>query len=207
MTISKRVLELAGITIRPLFAPKALDEEASFKKKPIPVTAVKCDKEQTIETEEGPVTASVGSWIVTGPKGEQWPIQDDIFRDTYEPLNDEAKEALSEAYLGKAVDNIRVVLALDKTKHAGERQSRHGGQDFISDEEIISTAKKGIPSLSQALLFDKIDVGDDVVIQSKDGLNVVGNIQREGNDLKLVVITVMRKKNFRPKPGTLPIRV
>lgn len=29
-----------------------------------------------------------GDWIVTGIQGEQYPVKDDIFRSTYEPVDD-----------------------------------------------------------------------------------------------------------------------
>ena len=114
---------------------------------------------------------------------------------------------LVERSIGKAAEQIKVVIDIDKTVHAGDRQDRHGENKPITDDEIGVATKKAIPILSKLLMFDKIMIGDDVVIQSRDGLNVVGNIQQSGTELKLVVITVMRKKGFKPKPGTIPIQV
>ena len=37
-------------------------------------------------TLEGPVYARVGSWIMTGIHGENWPVRDDIFHETYEAI-------------------------------------------------------------------------------------------------------------------------
>lgn len=40
-----------------------------------------------LETDKGEsMSVDVGDWIVTGPEGEHWPIADDIFRKTYQPL-------------------------------------------------------------------------------------------------------------------------
>ena len=39
-----------------------------------------------IRTLEGTMTASPGDWIIRGVKGELYPIRDDIFRETYEPV-------------------------------------------------------------------------------------------------------------------------
>lgn len=114
---------------------------------------------------------------------------------------------LYERSIGKASQEIKVVIDIDKSVHAGERQSRHGEDDLISDDEIGVATKKALPALAKLLMFDKIEIGDDVVIQTHDGLNVVGNIQLNGVELLLRVITVMKKPGFKPKPGTIPIRV
>ena len=39
-----------------------------------------------IKTLEGNITASIGDWIIKGVKGEFYPIKDDIFKATYEPV-------------------------------------------------------------------------------------------------------------------------
>ncbi len=43
----------------------------------------------TIPTLEGDMTASVGDWIIRGVQGEFYPCKPDIFRETYEPVEDE----------------------------------------------------------------------------------------------------------------------
>jgi hypothetical protein len=54
-----------------------------YCKLPIPITAYQTDKEMDIETLEGTHHASVGDWIITGVKGEQYPCKPDIFAKTY----------------------------------------------------------------------------------------------------------------------------
>lgn len=46
--------------------------------------------EVAIATLEGPITASLGDWIIRGVAGEFYPIKDDIFRATYEAVSDES---------------------------------------------------------------------------------------------------------------------
>lgn len=125
-------------------------------------------------------------------------------------LNDILNNAglLNEKSIGQAVGDIHVVIDLDKSGHAGERQTRHGEDDVISDDEIKGVAQRGVPAISKMLILGQIEIGDDVVIQSNgSALNVVGSIKRDGNQLRLVIITVMRKRDFKPKAGTTPIRV
>lgn len=78
-----------------------------FKKKPVVIEAVqwsgnnmdevlKLDKQRGImyydeiskvlemETLEGTMTASVGDWIIQGVQGEIYPCKPDIFKETYE---------------------------------------------------------------------------------------------------------------------------
>jgi hypothetical protein len=42
------------------------------------------DSKLVIDTLEGPITASVGDWIIKGVKGEFYPCKPDIFDATYE---------------------------------------------------------------------------------------------------------------------------
>lgn len=41
-----------------------------------------------IPTLEGTMRAGVGDWIIRGIKGELYPCKDDIFRATYEPVEE-----------------------------------------------------------------------------------------------------------------------
>ena len=54
-----------------------------YCKLPIPITAYQTDKELDIKTLEGTHHASIGDWIITGVKGEQYPCKPDIFEKTY----------------------------------------------------------------------------------------------------------------------------
>jgi hypothetical protein len=62
--------------------PRAL----RVSKKPIPVRAEFATADGVCETLEGPVRFQAGDAIVTGPKGERWPIGRDAFSSTYEPV-------------------------------------------------------------------------------------------------------------------------
>jgi hypothetical protein len=81
---------------------------AKFRKKPVAIEAVQfdgspqtaqavtefagkwaqphADGSLTIHTLEGPLSASVGDWIIRGVKGEFYPCKPDIFAATYEPV-------------------------------------------------------------------------------------------------------------------------
>lgn len=60
-----------------------MEKAEQYCKLPIPITAYQTDKEFDIETLEGTHHASIGDWIITGVKGEQYPCKPDIFAKTY----------------------------------------------------------------------------------------------------------------------------
>lgn len=68
---------------------------AKYVKKPVVIEAYQTDKEMIIHTLEGDMKASVGDYIITGVNGEQYPCKPDIFKKTYEPVEDETKRSLS----------------------------------------------------------------------------------------------------------------
>ena len=53
-------------------------------KKPIPLSFRVAQSDVTVNTKEGPVKARKGDFIMTGTKGENWPIPEDKFRQTYD---------------------------------------------------------------------------------------------------------------------------
>jgi len=69
---------------------------AKFRRKPALVDAVRIQKEMLIETLNGIVKAKPGEWLITGVRGEQYPCDDEIFRETYEPADDAAEKIFRE---------------------------------------------------------------------------------------------------------------
>ena len=113
---------------------------------------------------------------------------------------------LVEKTIGKVSQKINVVIQLDKTKHASDRQSRH--EKEITDTEIKYTEEMAIKKIVHMLMMDEIDINDKILIQdTKSDLNLVGAIKRQGDMLDLVIITVMREKNFRNTQGTKTIKI
>ena len=75
---------------------------AKYRKKPIVIEAEQWDIDKDIEgvtyinlnnqqmgviqTLEGHMIVSPGDWIITGIKGEKYPVKDEIFKITYEKV-------------------------------------------------------------------------------------------------------------------------
>jgi len=58
------------------------------RKKPVIVVAEIATEKTVIHTLEGDMTAERGDIIITGVKGERYPIKPDIFAATYEIVED-----------------------------------------------------------------------------------------------------------------------
>lgn len=75
---------------------------AKFRKKPVVIEAEQWFPGRLIEgvvnhpeedfaevaTLEGQMRCSSGDWIITGVKGEKYPCKDEIFRMTYDPVEE-----------------------------------------------------------------------------------------------------------------------
>lgn len=60
-----------------------------FRKRPVVIQAVRAAEREVIHTLEGDMTTNPGDWIVTGVKGERYPVKPEIFDATYEPADDD----------------------------------------------------------------------------------------------------------------------
>lgn len=61
---------------------------ARYRKKPVVIEAKQTDKEMIIHTLEGDMKASIGDYIITGVNGEKYPCKPDIFKKTYEKVEE-----------------------------------------------------------------------------------------------------------------------
>jgi len=67
---------------------------ALFRKKPIVISAERLTKPAVVQTLEGDMQAGRGDWLIKGVRGEFYPCKDDIFRQTYEPVDNDGVHAL-----------------------------------------------------------------------------------------------------------------
>ena len=58
------------------------------RKKPVVVEAYQTDQIIYIDTLEGQMKADKGDWIITGVNGEQYPCKPEIFKKTYDILEE-----------------------------------------------------------------------------------------------------------------------
>ncbi len=60
-----------------------------YRKKPVVVDAVQLTERTEVKTLEGIMVGNPGDWLITGIAGEKYPCRDDIFRATYEKVEDD----------------------------------------------------------------------------------------------------------------------
>lgn len=117
------------------------------------------------------------------------------------------KQIILENTIANLLKQINVKVKIDKTNHANDRQSRHDNY-YINDKDIIDIVNSSLEKIAESLLFNKIDIGDYVLLKRNyDNLNIVTNIERAGDKIDVIVITVMKKQNFIPKSGTKTINI
>jgi len=63
--------------------------ERRYRKRPVVITARQMPDAFAVETIEGVMRGKAGDWLITGVRGEQYPCDDEIFRETYEVVEDE----------------------------------------------------------------------------------------------------------------------
>lgn len=59
-----------------------------FRKKPVVVEAYETSEVMYIETLEGTMKAEIGDWIILGVDGERYPVKPEIFKKTYEEIEE-----------------------------------------------------------------------------------------------------------------------
>ena len=59
-----------------------------YRKIPVVIEAYQTDEELEIETSEGVMKANKGDWIIKGVKGELYPCKPDVFKMTYEEVEE-----------------------------------------------------------------------------------------------------------------------
>ena len=72
-----------------------------YRKKPVVIEAYQTKEEKIIHTLEGDMKASVGDYIITGVKGEQYPCKPDIFEKTYDAVKNDGMT------IGQAIEAMK----------------------------------------------------------------------------------------------------
>jgi len=106
----------------------------NIQKKDIPLQYRIAAQPETIETLEGPVEAPAGAYIMTGTKGENWPIPADKFEETYDIIDDSTAAKKPIPVLGKNMKEdffVTVSWSPDKLKgNPGDWLVQYGPGDY-----------------------------------------------------------------------------
>ena len=114
------------------------------------------------------------------------------------------KEILNEKSEGHVSRKIKFDIDIESTTHAIERLNRKDKQgnsayEPVTFKEVNSVISKATVDMINDLVYDTMDIGDDrfVLQRESDGLTVLGLMEKNGNDLSFVVITLYRGAEFR----------
>jgi hypothetical protein len=117
--------------IKELKESKVNDEwftDGGFKtfKKANPVPYKRAIEPGTLETLEGPVSYQAGFYIMTGPKGEQYPITPEKFKSLYDDNGDNTATPKKISKIAKLADHDGIV-----NTSWGEPLNYTAGNDYI----------------------------------------------------------------------------
>jgi len=123
-------------------------------------------------------------------------------------------EKIAKEIFAKSLTNISDTIQINLdgidmqlSRHGEERKFRDKGEE-INEREIINTTRKGIKAVIRDIANGEIEQRPKVHIHNKaTDLNVVGHMMMQKGKDVFVVITIMRKKNFIPKSGTITYEV
>ncbi|MBA7593878.1 hypothetical protein ES703_00812 [subsurface metagenome] len=57
-----------------------------YRKKPVIIRAMRMEKRFTVRTKEGKIYGKAGDYLVIGVKGEKYPVDKEIFEETFEEV-------------------------------------------------------------------------------------------------------------------------
>jgi len=103
--------------------------------------------------------------------------------------------------MAKFEKKFELEFTINKSTHAGDRQSRHEGEggDFISDDEILETVKKASKTIIEDIINDHIDIDDRFIVRDANTtLNIVCQLHRgtAKDKLNVDIVTVIRTEKF-----------
>jgi hypothetical protein len=116
------------------------------------------------------------------------------------------KQIILEETLATVIQNVNVKLKIHKTHHAEDRKTRNG--DYLSDDDIVDVVKTAIPKIAEDLVLNILKINEYILIKEKlSSINIVAKLEKTGNIVDIVVVTVMIKDNFIPKSGTKVVNI
>lgn len=115
------------------------------------------------------------------------------------------RDLITERLLTKTKGSVTISFKIDTTSHSDIRKFRHGTE--IDDNEVIKTIEPVLDDILNLLIFNELDIEDEICITNEETfLNVICAIKQSAVDeIDLVLLTMIRKKNFTPYDNTYRI--
>lgn len=109
------------------------------------------------------------------------------------------RDYILEKFVAKFDKKIELEFTINKSGHAEERQSRHGEDNIISDDEMLETMRKASERIVEDIIANNIDLGDRFIVRdAHTDLNIVCQLHpgASKDKLRVDVVTVIRTDNF-----------
>jgi hypothetical protein len=116
--------------------------------------------------------------------------------------------------IGYIKQPVEIRIEIEKHAHTIDRQWRHGLDEKITDDEIIECVELAVEQITIDLMHDEFDVYDGkgelnrfIIRNTENNLNIVCVLEPGEWEFKLIVITVMKKPDFKTNPGQYMVEV
>ena len=116
--------------------------------------------------------------------------------------------------IGYIKQPVEIRIEIEKHAHTMDRQWRHGLDEKITDDEIIECVELAVEQITIDLMHDEFDVYDQkgelnrfIIRNIENNLNIVCVLEPGEWEFKLIVITVMKKPDFKTNPGQYVVEV
>ena len=116
--------------------------------------------------------------------------------------------------IGYIKQPVEIRIEIEKHAHTMDRQWRHGLDEKITDDEIIESVELAVEQITIDLMHDEFDVYDQkgelnrfIIRNIENNLNIVCVLEPGEWEFKLIVITVMKKPDFKTNPGQYVVEV
>jgi len=116
--------------------------------------------------------------------------------------------------IGYIKQPVEIRIEIEKHAHTMDRQWRHGLDEKITDDEIIESVELAVEQITIDLMHDEFDVYDQkgelnrfIIRNTENNLNIVCVLEPGEWEFKLIVITVMKKVDFKTNTGQYVVEV
>lgn len=116
--------------------------------------------------------------------------------------------------IGYIKQPVEIRIEIEKHAHTMDRQWRHGLDEKITDDDIIEAVELAVEQITIDLMHDEFDIYDQkgelnrfIIRNTDNNLNIVCVLEPGEWEFKLIVITVMKKEDFKTNPGQYVVEV
>jgi len=91
------------------------------------------------------------------------------------------KNIIKEERIGKLFGDIKVKVSIENSAHGNTQRFRHGKDEVITNDEILSLLNLGLPEILNGIKEGELGQDSSIVVSQKDYpfLNVVTNLEEQ----------------------------